>query len=99
MKDGKNETVLTVRAENTALRNKTANVTAITTVRDRAADYIPPQAGGRLARTVQLEGQETVTVCSLLLNALKTNLPSTLAADLASLSSLISYATGRICRK
>ncbi|MDP2919427.1 MAG: hypothetical protein Q8O43_04320 [Dehalococcoidia bacterium] len=92
MTDGKNETALTVRANNTALRNKTSQVSAIQRPEVGAADYVPPQAGGRLAPTVEREGQETMTVCSLLLNAPKTNLQPTLAADVARLSSLMQRA-------
>lgn len=36
-----NRTALTVRADNAALRNKTANVSAIQQVAARAADYVP----------------------------------------------------------
>ncbi len=40
MTDGKNETALTVRADNTALRNKTSQVSAIQRAEAGAADYV-----------------------------------------------------------
>ena len=41
MADGKYETALTVRTDNTVLRNKTSQVSAIRRAEDGAADYVP----------------------------------------------------------
>lgn len=46
--DGKNETALTVRADNTALRNKTSQVTAIQRAVAGAADYVPHVSAGQV---------------------------------------------------
>jgi len=48
MTDGKNETALTVRADNTALRNKTSQVSAIQRAEAGAADYVPHVTAGQV---------------------------------------------------
>ncbi len=48
MTDGKNETALTVRTDNTALRNKTAKVSAIQRAEVGAADYVPHVSVGQV---------------------------------------------------
>ena len=48
MTDGKNETALTVRADNTALRNKTSQVSAIQRAEAGAADYVPHVSAGQV---------------------------------------------------
>ena len=48
MTDAKNETALTVRADNTALRNKSAKVTAIQRAEAGAADYVPHVSAGQV---------------------------------------------------
>ncbi len=48
MTDGKNETALTVRTDNTALRNKTAKVSAIQRAEVGAADYVPHVSAGQV---------------------------------------------------
>lgn len=48
MADGKNQTALTVRADNAALRNKTAKVSAIQRVKSGAADYVPHITAGQV---------------------------------------------------
>jgi len=46
--DGKNETALTVRADNTALRNKTSQVSAIQRAEAGVADYVPHVSAGQV---------------------------------------------------
>ena len=48
MTDGKNETALTVRADNTALRNKTINVSAIQRAEAGSADCVPHVSAGQV---------------------------------------------------
>ncbi len=48
MRDGKNETALTVRADNTALLNKTSQVSAIQRGEAGAADYVPHVSAGQV---------------------------------------------------
>jgi len=48
MTDDKNETALTVRADNTALRNKTSQVSAIQRAEAGAADYVPHVSAGQV---------------------------------------------------
>ena len=46
--DGKSETALTVRADNTGLRNKTSQVSAIQRAEAGAADYVPHITAGQV---------------------------------------------------
>ncbi len=46
--DGKNETTLTVRTDNTAVRNKTSQVSAIQRAEAGAADYVPHVTAGQV---------------------------------------------------
>ena len=46
MADGMNEMALTVRADNTALRNKTSQVSAIQRAGAGAVDYVPHVTAG-----------------------------------------------------
>jgi len=55
--DGKNETALTLRADNTALRNKTSQVSAIQRSADGAADYVPHVSPGDIRLIVTVAGQ------------------------------------------
>jgi integrase len=48
MTDGKSETALTIRADNTALRNKTSKVAAIQRAEAGAADYVPHFSAGQV---------------------------------------------------
>ena len=48
MTDGKNETALTVRVDNTALRNKSIKVSAIQRAEAGAADYVPHVSAGQV---------------------------------------------------
>jgi len=48
MTDGQNETALTVRADNTALRNKSIKVSAIHRAEAGAADYVPHVSAGQV---------------------------------------------------
>ena len=57
MTDAKNETALTVRADNTALRNKTVNVSAIQRAEAGAADYVPHVTSGQVKLMAVLAGQ------------------------------------------
>jgi integrase len=58
MTEGKNETGLTVRAEHTALRNKTSQVSAIQKSADGAADYVPHISPGDIRLIVTVAGQQ-----------------------------------------
>jgi integrase len=58
MEDGKNETCLTVRADNTALCNKTINVSAIKKTEAGAADYVPHVSPGDIRLMVTVAGQQ-----------------------------------------
>ncbi len=57
MTDGKNETALTVRARNTALRNKTSQVSAIQRAEAGAADYVPHVSVGQVKLIAVVAGQ------------------------------------------
>ncbi len=57
MADGKNETALTVRANNTALRNKTTQVSAIQRAEAGAADYVPHVSAGQVKLMAVAAGQ------------------------------------------
>ncbi len=59
MADGKNETALTVRADNTALRNKTAKVSAIQRAEAGAADYVPHVTAGQVKLMAVVAGQNS----------------------------------------
>lgn len=48
MTDCQNETALTVRAVNTALRNKSIKVSAIQRAEAGAADYVPHVSAGQV---------------------------------------------------
>jgi integrase len=58
MADGKNETALTVRGDNTALRNKTNQVSAIRRAEDAAADYVPHISPADIRLIVTVAGQQ-----------------------------------------
>jgi integrase len=58
MTDDKNETALTVRADNTALRNKTSQVSAIQRAEAGAADYVPHVSPGDIRLIVTVAGQQ-----------------------------------------
>jgi integrase len=57
MTDGKNETALTVRADNTALRNKSIKVSAIQRAEAGAADYVPHVSAGQVKLMAVVVGQ------------------------------------------
>lgn len=57
MTDGKNETALTVRADNTALRNKTSQVSAIQRAEAGTADYVPHVTAGQVKLMSVVAGQ------------------------------------------
>jgi len=57
MTDGKNETALTVRMDNTALRNKTSQVFAIQRAEAGDADYIPHVSAGQVKLMATVAGQ------------------------------------------
>lgn len=57
MTDGKNETALTVRADNTALRNKSIKVSAIQRAEAGAADYVPHVSVGQVKSIAGAAGQ------------------------------------------
>ncbi len=55
--DGKNETALTVRADNTALRNKISQVSAIQRAEAGSADYVPHIRVGQVKLMAMVAGQ------------------------------------------
>ena len=57
MTDGKNETALTVRADNTALRNKSIKVSVIQRAEAGAADYVPHVSSGQVKLMATVAGQ------------------------------------------
>lgn len=57
MTDGKNQTALTVRADNTALRNKTSQVSAIQRAEAGAADYVPHVSAAQVKLMVIVAGR------------------------------------------
>ena len=57
MTDGKNETALTVRTDNTALRNKTSQVSAIQKAEAGTADYVPHVTAGQVKLMAMVAGQ------------------------------------------
>ncbi len=57
MADGKNETALTVRTDNTALRNKTSQVSAIQRAEAGTADYVPHVTAGQVKLMAVMAGQ------------------------------------------
>ena len=57
MTDSKKETALTVRADNTALLNKTSQVSAIQRGEAGAADYVPHVSAGQVKLMVVVVGQ------------------------------------------
>lgn len=57
MANGKNETALTVRADNTALRNKTSQVSAIQRAEAGAVDYVPHVRAGQVKLMAVIAGQ------------------------------------------
>ena len=59
MADGDNQTALTVRADNTALRNKTAKVSAIQRAEAGAADYVPHVTAGQVKLMALVAGQNS----------------------------------------
>jgi len=61
MTDGKNETALTVRVDNAALRNKTSQVTAIQRAEARGADYVPHLSAGQVKLMAIVAGRKKET--------------------------------------
>lgn len=59
MIDGKNETGLTVRANNTVLRNKTSQVSAIQRAEAGAMDYVPHVSTGQVKLMAIVAGQNS----------------------------------------
>lgn len=59
MTDGQNETALTVRADNTVLRNKTSQVSAIRRAEAGAADYVPHVSTGQVKLMAVVTGQNS----------------------------------------
>ena len=57
MTDDKNETALTVRTDNAALRNKTSQVSAIQRADAGAADYVPHITAGQVKLMAVVAGQ------------------------------------------
>jgi integrase len=57
VKGGKNETALTVRADNTALRNNTSQVSAIQRAEAGATDYVPHVSVGQVKLMTIVAGQ------------------------------------------
>ena len=57
--DGKNETALTVRADNTDLRNKTYQMSAIQRAEAEAADYVPHVSAGQVKLIAVVAGQNS----------------------------------------
>lgn len=57
MTDAENKTALTVRTDNTALRNKTAKVSAIQRAEVGAADYVPHVSAGQVKLMATAAGQ------------------------------------------
>lgn len=57
MTGGKNKTALMVRADNTALRNKTTQVSAIQRAEAGAADYVPHVSTGQVKLMAVVAGQ------------------------------------------
>ena len=57
MTDGENETALTIRADNTTLRNKTSQVSAIQRAEAGAADYVPHVSAGQVKLMAVTAGQ------------------------------------------
>ncbi len=57
MADIKNETALTVRADNAALRNKTSQLSAIQRAEAGAADYVPHVTAGQVKLMAVVAGQ------------------------------------------
>jgi len=57
MTDGKNETALTVRTNNTVLRNKTSQVSAIQRAEAGAADYVPHVSASQVKLMAVVAGQ------------------------------------------
>jgi len=57
MTDGKNETALTLKADNTALRNKTSQVSAIQRAEAGAADYVPHVSADQVKLMAVMAGQ------------------------------------------
>ena len=57
MTDGKNETALTIRADNAALRNKTSQVSAIQRAEAGAADYVPHVSASQVKLMAVVAGQ------------------------------------------
>jgi len=55
--DAENKTALTVRTDNTALRNKTAKVSAIQRAEVGAADYVPHVSAGQVKLMATAAGQ------------------------------------------
>jgi len=57
MTESKNETALTVRTDNTALHNKTSQVSAIQRAEAGAADYVPHVSAGQVKLMAVVAGQ------------------------------------------
>lgn len=60
MTGGKIETALTIRAENTTLRNKTSQVSAIQRTETGTADYVPHATAGQVKLMATVAGQNSL---------------------------------------